>query len=85
MDKSVYTHNEFQQLINKLNEVTTAKRFWIGSVWRRSARVVGAVVILKVLLAFLTMLDTHRNLTCFIYVFMLLCYIYGQIFLCPVN
>lgn len=43
MDKSVYTHNEFQQLINKLNEVTTAKRFWIGSVWRRSARVVGAV------------------------------------------
>lgn len=69
MDKSVYTHNEFQQLINKLNEVTTAKRFWIGSVWRRSARVVGAVVILKVLLAFLTMLDTHRNLTSFIYVF----------------
>ena len=39
MDKSFYTHNEYQQLINKLNEVTTAKRFWIGSVWRRSARV----------------------------------------------
>ncbi|WP_270322758.1 hypothetical protein [Weissella confusa] len=73
MDKSVYTHNEYQQLINKLNEVTTAKRFWWGAVWRRSSRVIGAVIIAKVLLVFLSLLDTHRNLTSFIQVVNMTC------------